>query len=297
MLKYTLSVLCLIMLCTLLHCADKEGVSIRAMTFNIRYGTANDGENAWENRKDMLIECLSTYVPDIMGTQEGLPFQLETIKEAFPNWDYFGVGRYHGVESDRPHETMAGEHCAIFYDTTKLELLEQGTYWHSDTPDVAASATWGNDLPRITTWGIFETKNDRKRFAVFNTHFHWDEPYVNNTSELIMKKWREIAADLPTILMGDFNLRPDSPTHELFCGKSRQISLRGRFQDCWNVMQKPEQGAGTSHGFTGTPRHRIDWILITPEFSTLSVERVDFNRDGRYPSDHFPVYAEMKLNY
>ena len=293
--KFVQSTLCLISLCALLSCAKEESISLRMMTFNIRYGTANDGDNAWELRKEILIECLNTYTPDILGTQEGLPFQLEYIKANFPNWGSFGVGRYHGVETERSHECGEGEGCIIFYDTTKIKLIKHGTYWHSETPKVAASISWGNSLPRVSTWSIFTLKGDGKRFAVFNTHFHWDEPYVSNTSKLIMEKWQEVAGDLPTILMGDFNLRPDSPSHEMFCGKSGPTDLRGRFVDGWQVLNKPEEGGGTSHSFTGEPQNRIDWILATPEFQFMSVGRIDFNKEGRYPSDHFPVWAEVNL--
>ncbi|RQV98064.1 MAG: endonuclease, partial [Calditrichaeota bacterium] len=100
------------------------------MTFNIRYGTAEDGENSWEKRKSLLIEMLKKYRPDILGTQESLDFQIEEIKADFPKWAVFGIGRYHGIDlPERPHESMSGESCRIFYDSTKFVLLKEGTFW------------------------------------------------------------------------------------------------------------------------------------------------------------------------
>lgn len=269
---------------------------IKVMTFNVRYGTAADGPNSWEHRQSILINCLKKHCPDIVGTQEPLAFQIASIKAAFPHWQSLGVGRYHNVPApDRPFESMDGTSCVILYDSTKFRIVNEGTYWHSDTPDIAASKTWGNDLPRITTWGIFQNKRSGKQFMVLNTHLHWDEPYVSNAAHLIMRKWREIAGDIPAILTGDFNLDPTSQAHELFCGKTGAADVRGNFIDCWQALQKPETDVGTSHKFTGTKSNRrIDWILVTPEFKVNEIEIIYDNEHGRYPSDHFPVMAELK---
>ncbi len=266
------------------------------MTFNIRYGTAADGENRWELRQPILMQVLHRYQPQILGLQEALPMQVEAIQKQFPEWQWFGKGRYHGIEiSSRPHESGSGESCVIFYDANRFELLAENTFWHSDYPDSAGSITWGNGLPRVTTWGLFRRKQDDKKFVVMNTHYHWDEPYVENTSRLMMRKWREIAGDLPTVIMGDFNLPPTSWTHALFCGEQGPEDLRGRFIDCWQALRKPEENAGTAHGFTGAGKQRIDWILVTPEFAIKETEIIYHHINYRYPSDHFPVLARVQL--
>jgi len=267
------------------------------MTFNLRYGTANDGENSWMNRKSILIDCLKKYQPDILGTQEALGFQIDEIKDHFIHYQSVGVGRYHNVLlPDRPHENMSGEACKILFDVRKFELLDQGTFWHSKTPDVPGSISWGNSLPRIVTWAKLKSKSTGKIFVVMNTHFHWDEPYVSNTTKLIMQKWSEITNGLPTILMGDFNLPPTSDTHEIFCGRKGDEKIRGSFIDCWQALGKGENGSGSSHGFTGRmDRNRIDWILVTPQFDVKEAEIIHYNENGKYPSDHFPVQVIIEL--
>lgn len=263
------------------------------MTFNLRYGTADDGENSWGNRKSILIETLKQHQPDILGTQESLDFQIEEIKAAFPQWEVFGIGRYHDIDlPERPHESMSGESCRIFYDSTKLMLVKEGTFWHSNTPEIAGSMTWGNTLPRITTWGMFQIKKNNRKFVVMNTHYHWDEPYVTNTSKLILAKWREIAKDLPTILMGDFNLPPTSESHQLFC----QQSDNNGFFDPWIDSGKSEQNAGTYNSFTGKKNgDRIDWILATTHFKVKDIQIIYNHISDKYPSDHFPVLAVVNL--
>jgi endonuclease/exonuclease/phosphatase family metal-dependent hydrolase len=293
-----LVVACCINSCHLLKPA-KQPVELKVMTFNIRYGTANDGENRWELRKSLLLDCLRKYKPDILSTQESLPMQIKDIQDQFPDWRVFGKGRYFNKPMpSRPQESMDGESCRIFYDKNKFELLQEGTFWHSDTPDVPASATWGNELPRIVTWGIFRTRQTGKTFVMMNTHFHWGELYVTRTSELIMKKWRELAGDKPTLFTGDFNLPPTSPTHALFCGKmatGHDLSLR-YFYDAYESLNMPQTDMGTGHSFKGVlNQDRIDWILYTREFTPAQVTIIHDQVNGRYPSDHYPVLAVFKF--
>lgn len=151
----------LLLLSTIQFCTKQSDANIKIMTFNIRYGVAQDGPNSWEHRQSILIDCLKKYQPDILGIQESMEFQVDSIQAAFPHWKNIGVGRYHNVEvPDRPQESMGGESCQIFYDPTKFEIIDDGTFWHSDTPNIPASQTWGNYLPRITTWGKFKSRTN-----------------------------------------------------------------------------------------------------------------------------------------
>lgn len=295
--NYNAFALLLLIMMNFFTCHKPEPETLKLMTFNIRYGTADDGENSWQYRKSILLNCLRQHRPDILGVQEALAFQIDSIKSALPQFESFGVGRYHSVAvPERPHESMNGESCIILYDTTKFKLIKQSTFWHSDTPGVPGSKTWGNALPRITTWGILQSVKTAKQFTVMNTHFHWDEPYVRNTTELILRKWKDIAGSLPTILMGDFNLPPESATHKLFCGETGDTDYAGHFVDCWQAAGKPEINAGTSNKFSDIKnRDRIDWILTTPDFSINNAEIIYYNENGRFPSDHYPVQAYVQL--
>lgn len=293
-----LSLCAILVLSSNLACAQKATDNIAVMTFNVRYGTAKDSLNSWPYRKEIFINCIRDNRPDILCVQEALDFQIAYIQAAFPTMRSVGVGRYQGVAvPDRPHETMAGESCNILFDTTKFDLKDHGTFWHSDTPEIPASMTWGNTMPRITTWGLFKDRASGLDFAVMNTHFHWDEPYVTKAAELNMLYWRKIAGTLPTIFTGDFNMSPDSPAHRLFCGQAGPPGLLGAFRDCWQLLGKSEVNAGTSSGFSGRKgKARIDWILATKQFAPLEIQIIYYNEQGRYPSDHFPVRADLKLN-
>jgi len=267
------------------------------MTFNLRFATARDGENHWEKRKSILIECLRQHRPDILATQEGLSFQLEEIKAGRPDFDYFGLGRYFNIPIEtRAHEHLCGEHCAIFYDTRQFELRRSGTFWLSDTPEIPGSATWGNDLPRIVTWGIFREKSTRLEFAVFNTHFHWGEPIISKSTALLIEKIIEIAGELPIILAGDFNLTADSTTHQILTGSKKNKPRFPALADVWLAAGLSEEAGKSFHDFSGSGRERIDWILVSRHFTVQRCARIEFAIDGRYPSDHFPVMTGLVLN-
>jgi endonuclease/exonuclease/phosphatase family metal-dependent hydrolase len=267
------------------------------MTFNLRFATAADGENHWVKRRPILFACLQQHPPGIMATQEGLDFQLDEIKTSLPGFDYFGQGRYLNVPlKQRPHEHLCGEHCALFYDTRQFELLHNATFWLSDTPEIPGSATWGNDLPRVVTWGIFRPKHCQQAFAVFNTHYHWGEPFISNSTKLLIQKISEIADALPTILAGDFNLPPDSTPYRMLTRHQSAPEKFPCFIDVWNARGQTEAAGNSFHGFDGVGKERIDWLLVTRQFAVRTCERIEFAIDGRFPSDHFPIAATVVLN-
>ncbi|MBN1350169.1 endonuclease/exonuclease/phosphatase family protein [candidate division KSB1 bacterium] len=270
-------------------------INMRIMTFNIRFGTAKDGENEWCHRQGILTDMLRQTQPHILCTQEGMKFQLEHIKSELPRLNYLGIGRYEGAKVRREYELLDSEHCALFYDTTRFEPEKHQTFWLSDTPEIPGSCTWGNDMARIVTWAIFNDLYSEKRFAVFNTHFHWGDEIVQKSAELVADRVRTISPDLPVFLSGDFNLKPDSAVHRFFTDDTARPPERRRLKDCWRECGKAEEGAGTWHNFTGTAADRIDWILVSEEISPMSIQRVTYNLNGRYPSDHFPVMAEVEL--
>ncbi len=40
---------------------------IKLMSFNIRYGLAEDGENRWERRKSLVVDRIKAFDPDLLG--------------------------------------------------------------------------------------------------------------------------------------------------------------------------------------------------------------------------------------
>ena len=168
------------------------------MSFNIRYGTANDGENRWTNRRDMLFALLRTENPDLIGLQEALRFQIDEILAAVPGYAVVGVGRDDGK--------AAGEMSAILFRTARFHVAASGTFWFSDTPEIPGSKTWGNRITRIASWARFVDR-DGTAFSHYNLHLdHESQPSREKSTALLRQRItaRPVASE-PVIVTGDFN--------------------------------------------------------------------------------------------
>lgn len=251
--------------------------ALRVMSFNIRLPTADDGPNRWELRKALIASTLREQDADVIGTQELHKVQGDDIVRRLPQYAWFGRDRRGGRDD---------EHMGVFYRKDRLRVLESGDFWLSDTPDVPGSISWGHPLPRMVTWALFERSTDRRRFYLFNTHFPYrgeDDDARERGARLIASRLSRLPADIPVIVIGDFNTLPDSRAHEL---------LAATLTDVWDSAPQRAGLAATFHAFTGKPDRRIDWILYRG-LQPVAVQTVTRHQDGRYPSDHFPVVAKF----
>ncbi len=253
--------------------------SLAVMSFNIRYGTAQDGENAWEHRRDLLIETIAAYDPDILGLQEALRFQLDEIGAAFPGYREIGVGRDDGA--------AAGEYSALLIRRERFTVEESGTFWLSDTPETPGSTSWGNRIPRVCTWAVLEDRSTGRRFAVFNTHLdHESQPSRERSTALILERIGAAAAGLPVLVMGDFNAGEDNPA---------LTPLRSAgFVDTYRVVDTDPAGDGTFGAFRGdSTGAKIDYILTRGGWTVRNADILRRRSGVRDPSDHFPVVARV----
>ncbi len=251
------------------------------ITFNVRYPNPDDGENYWENRKDFLVDVIDRYNPALMGTQELFQRQGDYIIEKLPRYKWLGRDRRGGHED---------EHMGIFYDPSRVELVESGDFWLSKTPNKVGSESWDVSLPRMVSWAKFNAAGGGG-FYFLNTHFphrREDEQARRHAARVIVEQVRAIfPAEAPIVLTGDFN----APG-----GEEVWRELGAEFDDARDLAQERRGPAGTSSGFEGRiDGRRIDWILLRGPWKASSVETVVVERDGRYPSDHFPVVAVIEL--
>lgn len=262
--------------------ADEDPLSV--MSFNIRYGTARDGDDVWPNRNDLVFQVMRDADADVIGLQEALKFQLDEVLEALPDYDFVGVGRSDGK--------AAGEYAAILYRRDRFEVVADGTFWFSNTPDVPGSKSFGNEITRICTWARFRDRVTNTVFMVCNVHFdHRSQPSREKSAEMLRSRAEARPEGEPVILMGDFN-----------AGESNKamVTLRGSgetaFLDTFRVVHPTADDDGTFNGFDGkTDGERIDSILVDRSWTIEAAEIVRTNDDGRYPSDHFPVTAVLQV--
>ena len=256
---------------------------VSVMSYNIRYATESDGENAWSQRKGYLAAQVAFYEPDILGVQEALLEQLEFLDEELQQYTWFGEGRDGGKK---------GEFSALFYNTEKFEVLDTNTFWLSETPETISKG-WDAALNRICTYGLFREKETGKQFYVFNTHFdHLGELARQRSAELIVDKIKTINSEnLPVVLMGDLNLEPDSPALAPIFGFLNDSKAAAS-----QVVFGPE---GTFNGFKWEEpvSKRIDYVFTSPKgIEVLKYAVLSESRDKKYPSDHFPVLVLFQPN-
>lgn len=270
----------------------KDTLSTTIVSFNIRYGTADDGLNSWPNRRDLVFKTIASYEPAIFGVQECLLDQADQLRAAFPAYQMTGAGRDDGKK--------AGEMCAVFTDTVRYEILDHGVFWLSPTPDVPGSKGWDAALPRIATWlKLHDRRCVPDTMFIFNTHFdHMGEQARLESAVVLQQHITEIAGPYAVILMGDFNSSAtgSSPPYQLL--KRERAGQAVALRDTWNQASREQRmrGEGTFHGFKGeATRGRIDWILSSEHWHCVDAGIDRTQENGRYPSDHFPVWAIFRL--
>jgi len=271
--------------------ADDAAPSVRVMSFNIRYGAANDGENHWDKRKDFVVETIKAFEPDLLGTQETLDFQRDYLAQKLDGYASFGVGRDDGTDK--------GEMTAVLYRTARFEKLDGGHFWLSETPDVPGSKSWDTSLTRMVSWLKLRDRKapDRPALYFFNTHFdHRGQQARIESAKLIREKIKAIAGDAPVILTGDFNAGEGSGPYQALFGEAED---RVALVDTYRALHaKPGDQEGTFNGFRpdATGGARIDWIAVTKHWTIKSAAIDHTAKDGRVPSDHFPVTAVVAPN-
>jgi endonuclease/exonuclease/phosphatase family metal-dependent hydrolase len=253
---------------------------LKVMSFNIRYGTANDGPNRWELRRDQLFDLLRDQVPDVIGLQEALHFQIVEILKAVPGYASLGSGRADGAR--------AGEYAAILYRTNRLIAQRSDTFWFSDTPQDIASSSWGNRIERICTWAQFDDLRGGT-FYVYNVHLdHESQPSREKSVALLLDTIERRRPVAPVVVTGDFNADEQNPATK---------AMLSQFRDTFRVKHPDAAGAGTFSGFKPdfTGDRKIDYVMVEPDTEVLDAAILRTARDGRHPSDHFPVVATIRL--
>ncbi|MDY0362896.1 MAG: endonuclease/exonuclease/phosphatase family protein [Desulforegulaceae bacterium] len=248
--------------------------SFSIMTFNIRFGLAPDIENPWDNRKKSVINLISQKNPDFIGIQEVNDFQLEYLKKNLPDYNVTGL---YGKKDPNWQE------IPIFYKKD-FECVLSEHFFLSNTPYLE-SKFLESQWPRQAVTALFSKKN--KLISITNTHFDFKDSVQIKSADLIRHKLSCLNKKIPKVLCGDFNADPTGKCYYQFVFQNPP-----HFKDPFSNLQ-----SATFHGFTGIPNTgRIDWILYSGNLSPLSGKIIEYCENGKYPSDHFPVFVEFALD-
>jgi endonuclease/exonuclease/phosphatase family metal-dependent hydrolase len=271
---------------------EGNGIPLKLMTYNLKFASPTY-QPSWEIRRDMQVDLIRKYNPDIIGTQEGLKEQIDYLADHLPEYVVVGEGRKGGDDD---------EHMAIFIKKDKFRLRELQSFQLSKTPEIIGSGPEVN--PRMVTWvrlaiinrtGAGEKSSypedyrghweNTKEFYLFNTHYFHSNSFGLarwNASKLIkerisqLDRFGEWTDERPVFLMGDFNCKPGSAPYKELTGDT-ETGTKGLMLD------------------TSNDHNDIDWILYRGSVKVLHYEEVDFNVEGVYPSDHKPIYVEVEI--
>ena len=257
------------------------GHEVKIMSYNIRQGACNDGDNSWEFRRPATVEMINDQMPDVFGTQETLGYQIQYIEANCKNYDWVGVGRDDGES--------AGEYMAIFWNKKTLKMLDWGTFWLSETPE-KPSMGWDAKCMRTATWALFKDRKTGKKFYFVNTHLdHIGKEAQKNGLMLIVSRIDSINPNkYPMVLTGDFNVKPNNPAlNELdkLMVSSRTVAAQTDNHNTFNGWSDDETDM------------IIDYIYVSG-FSSCIEYRTLTKRYGDIPyvSDHYPIITRVIID-
>jgi endonuclease/exonuclease/phosphatase family metal-dependent hydrolase len=268
-----------------IHAAEAP-LALRVLTFNLRYINSGDtGERTWTARRDQVGQVIRDAKADLIGVQEAFRSMLDDVEERVPGYQEIGVGREDGKTK--------GEYAAILISKDRFDVLESGTFWLSDTPDVPNSKTWKNRVTRVCTWAKLKERSGSRVFYFYNTHMdHESQEAREKGADQILAHLGARQPAAPFVITGDFNATEDNPA----IARIKASPLHP--VDVWRELNPtvPPADSGTISDFTGArTASKIDYIFVPAGTHLIDSEIIRSNIDGHYPSDHYPVRASFEL--
>jgi len=264
----------------LMSVAMAHAQSYKVMTYNIRLDTPVDSVNQWPRRNHKVYALIKKYDPDMLGVQEAIHHQLMDLVNNL-NYGYVGVGRDDGQTK--------GEYSALLYKKDKFDVVEQSTFWLSETPDVPGSKSWDAAITRVATWAVLKDKKTKTEFLVINTHFdHMGKEARRNSAALLKQKAVALnKKKLPVIITGDFNATREEPPYAVMMDpKTLQV---------FDPAPKNPPGTFCSFKVGSMTCNPIDYIFYTQPWKAAGYTVIEDNDGTYYPSDHLPVMVTLKL--
>ena len=252
---------------------------ITMMSYNLRYFNPMDfGKKNWFYRASLIMEDIEEQAPGIIGFQEVTRIHYAYLTDCLPQYDSVITYR---------DDTIVAEGCPIFYHTGMYTLVDQGSFWLSETPEVM-SKDWGSSHYRVCGYVILTDKATGKDFVVFNTHLDHvsDEARINGI-QVVLDKIAQFGG-LPAVIMGDFNALEGSETY---------ISATENFDDAMYAAGGTENGYTYQNWGNMEKACRIDFFMLSKTgFQVKDYQVLSGIRDGVYTSDHCPIVLKVALD-
>ena len=251
---------------------------LRVMSCNVRCISPTDfGKKSWFYRADLIMQGIEKEQPSVIGFQEATKWQYSYLCDTLSSYDSVITYR---------DDAFNSEGCPIFYRSDIYTLIDKGSFWLSETPDVM-SKSWGAQFNRVCSYVILKDNATETEFVVFNTHLSHvsDEARINGI-QVVLDKIAEFGSK-PAVLMGDLNAKEDSETY-----RSATVNfLDTKYQTSNTMTSCTYQDWGKQ-----LDRECIDYVMISKQgLKVNSYKVVTDTYDGVYSSDHFPLSVSISF--
>jgi endonuclease/exonuclease/phosphatase family metal-dependent hydrolase len=248
-------------------------VKLRVASFNVRFGLAWDKGNSWPLRRRAAGTVLAHLDADLIGLQEAYGFQARSLRRRLGSYGMTGDGR----DAD-----LKGERCSVLYRRSIVRLADSSTRWFGDEPFTPGTMLPNASHPRIATIADVVPVDGGPAITFVSTHFDQRHDDNRTTAARQLVDWLS-PIDHPTIVVGDLNARPTSDAVKVL----EEAGLRRAL---------PADAPGSNHDYgRREPASPIDHILVSPHWTVLGADVVTEKPHGRFPSDHWPITADLEL--
>ena len=260
--------------------ADTLGEPIKVMSYNLKNGSPS------QERKENTIKDISDYMPDTIGTQETHLKWINALNDSLSNeYELVGEQRY---GDEVPRTQNDNEASAILYRKSKFTLIDSGTYWLSETPEVVNTKLEESKYVRIMTYVVLERKSDGVRFVHVNTHLN-TTPSINLRQveimvSLVNEKIYAKHGRLPTYYTGDFNTDPAATDENGY-----------KYLIATGTENSRDIAEITSDENTIKGGGKIDHCIVTKGDFVVTFFDVGDEKPDADTSNHLPVYVEMYI--
>jgi endonuclease/exonuclease/phosphatase family metal-dependent hydrolase len=256
---------------------------MRIATCNIRCFPAKDGPDHWELRKEYALNLIRSLHADIVCFQELWRPQYDYAHKVLPEYASFGLADE--AATDRPVN-------ALFWRRDAFDLVSPGGFWLSETPHISGSSSWDSACVRLANWLRLKERASGREFRVVNTHLdHISQWARENQARLICEDADAYSADYPQLLTGDMNCDRTNAAIATFESAG--------WRDTYADIHGPADPGHSYHAFEG-PAYKgdigkMDWIFCRGDLKVTSTAIIDESCEGRFPSDHYFVVADVEL--
>lgn len=235
----------------------------------------------WSRVTDAGSEVWLDFLAELLGAleREGVGYDVHAATRSFHGGAAVAAGQ---------EMSVLGRNVVLVRRGSGVDVVGERTGDFDRTLDIVTPMP-GLVLTIARSWGYVDLAVDGARFRFVNAHLEaWDAQIRAAQREEVLA---EVATDLPTVVVGDFNEVPE------------RVGMPEEYDDAWVVAGDggPGHTCGQAADLTGdsTLDVRIDYVWVrglrVVRCVVVGDREEDRTASGLWPSDHAGVVAELAL--